>query len=350
MTKEGILTALLLMVLAPSAFSIELINSWPEEGAVLRAPLKSLHLWFDRAPETSTADIQILGSQARPVVRGLHAMGSNDLMGLVDGAMPDGDYKLSWSIGDSEGAVRFSVARGDDYVDDQWELPLDIGIVLYDGAEPLDVFGPLEMWMNAGPNNIRVHLISQEAGPVTLTTTSYPLDIAPTIQAQHSFDAYPDLDVIMVPGGIGTLTEAENPAMLGFLRKVVKEVAVTTSVCTGSGLLASAGLLEGVEATGNKAFFDYLVSLGDAEWRDEARWIESGRFFTSSGVSAGMDMSLAVIARFFGQDIARMIADSTEYVWNEDPALDPFLGNLNTAVPYVDWMRENFEQQQEAGE
>ena len=97
-----------------------------------------------------------------------------------------------------------------------------------------------------------------------------------------------------------------------------------------------------MEATGNKVFFDYITSQGEADWQLEARWVESGRFFTSSGVSAGIDMSLAVIARFFGVDAARMIAASTEYEWNEDPERDPFARFANTATPYVDSMRERF--------
>lgn len=321
---------------------MELVGSYPEQGEVLERPLRSVHLWFDQDPDAE-AEVTLQGRDGALEVRGLHTMGDQDLMALVEGAMPDGNYTLSWKSGTNQGEVEFEVRRPEGLVEDSWEPPLDIGIVLYDGAEPLDVFGPLEMWMNAGPDNIRVHLIAERTGPVALTTTSYPKALAPMVDARYSFDQHPELDVVMVPGGIGTLVEAENPAMMKFLKRVTREVAVATSVCTGSGLLASAGVLEGVQATGNKAFFDYLVSLGDAQWKSEARWVESGRFFTSSGVSAGMDMSLAVIARFFGPDIARMIAASTEYVWNEDPTLDPFISNLNTATPYVDMLKESFE-------
>ncbi|MEL7044364.1 MAG: DJ-1/PfpI family protein [Pseudomonadota bacterium] len=332
------------LMLAPTAtLGQELTKSWPEQGAVLEGPLKSVHLWFDDVPDADAARIGISGATSDLAVRGLHGMGSNDLMGMVEGRMPDGDYVLSWRLPGSEGEIAFQVKRPEDHEEDVWEPPLDIGIVLYDGVEPLDVMGPLEMWMNAGPDNIRVHLIAENAGPVVLTTTSYPPALAPRVNAPWSFDDHPDLDVLMVPGGIGTLVEMDNPAMIDFLKTATQEVAVATSVCTGSGLLAKAGVLKDVGATGNKAFFDYLVAQGDADWQPEARWVESGRFFTSSGVSAGMDMSLAVVARFFGLDIARMIASSTEYVWNEDATLDPFIGNLNTAVPWVDHLKESFD-------
>ena len=187
-----------------------------------------------------------------------------------------------------------------------------------------------------------MHLIAEEKRPIILTTTSYPKHLAPRVEAQYDFDTAPDLDVLMVPGGIGTLVEVDNPAMIDFLKRVVPEVAVATSVCTGSALYAKAGLLKDVAATGNKVFFDYLVSQGPADWQLEARWVESGRFLTSSGVSAGIDMSLAVIARFFGIDVARMVAQSTEYEWNEDPSRDPFVEHANTATPFVDQLRERF--------
>ncbi|MEM9314570.1 MAG: DJ-1/PfpI family protein [Pseudomonadota bacterium] len=343
MTKRFMIIALWTFLAPTATLGTELTKSWPQQGAVLDDRLKSIHLWFDDVPDARAAEIEISGASAELAIRGLHGMGSNDLMGLVEGSMPDGDYVLSWRLPGSEGDIEFQIRRPAGHQTDVWEPPLDIGIVLYDGVEPLDVMGPLEMWMNAGPDNIRVHLIAESAGPVVLTTTSYPPALAPRVDAPWSFDDHPDLDVLMVPGGIGTLVEMDNPAMIDFLKRATQEVAVATSVCTGSGLLAKAGVLQGVGATGNKAFFDYLVSQGEADWQAEARWVESGRFFTSSGVSAGMDMSLAVVARFFGLDIARMIASSTEYVWNEDAALDPFIGNLNTAVPWVDYLRESFE-------
>ncbi|MEM9404261.1 MAG: hypothetical protein AAGA44_17460 [Pseudomonadota bacterium] len=81
---------------------------------------------------------------------------------------------------------------------------------------------------------------------------------------------------------------------------------------------------------------------GPALWQREARWAASGRFLTSSGVSAGIDMSLAVTERFFGLSVARMIAVATEYEWNEDASRDPFVKHANSAVPYVDMLRDSF--------
>jgi transcriptional regulator GlxA family with amidase domain len=96
-------------------------------------------------------------------------------------------------------------------------------------------------------------------------------------------------------------------------------------VCTGAALLACAGLLDGRRATSNKAVFRWVSSLGKGvDWVPEARWVEDGNVFTSSGGSAGIDMTLAVIASLEGRDAAVRIAERMEYEWHEDAAWDPF--------------------------
>ncbi len=337
--------ALCVVVSAPLAIAVEVIESYPASGDTLKRPLRSIHIMFDELPEDTQNAVKITGAKQTYDVAGLHTMGNDDLMALVPNALPDGNYSLTWRVGDNEGAVPFAVKRPPGTVDDTWEPPLDIGIVLYDGAEPLDVFGPLEMWMNLGPNNARVHLIAETKRPIALTTTSYPKALAPRLEAQYSFDDAPELDVLMVPGGVGTLVEVDNPRMIAYLKKASQNVAVATSVCTGSALYAKAGVLKDVRATGNKAFFDYITQQGPADWQAEARWVESGRFVTSSGVSAGIDMSLAVIERFFGRPAARMVAASTEYEWQEDATRDPFIDQMNSAVPWVEFIRKNFEEE-----
>ncbi len=324
------------------------VRSFPEVGAVLERPPRGIHLWFSETVGSADMTLTLEGPEGTALkIVGVHAMGDDDLMGRVEGDMPDGEYHLRWTrVGEDEaassasGQVTFRVQRPEGFEEDLWEAPLDIGVVMYNGTEPLDVFGPLEMWMNAGPELIRVHLIAETKAPIALSTTSYPPAMAPQVIPQYTFENAPDLDVLMVPGGLGTLAEVDNPAIIDFIREQGSKVTVTTSVCTGSALLAKAGLLKEQQATGNKVFFDYLTQQGEAEWVSEARWVESGRFFTSSGVSAGMDMSLAVIARFFGVDSARMIAVSTEYEWNEDPERDPFVKYLNAAMPYIEMLEQ----------
>lgn len=198
---------------------------------------------------------------------------------------------------------------------------LNLGIVLYPGFEVLDVFGPLEMWAYVPEFN--VILIAEEEGPVASAQG------AATI-ATHSFETAPPLDIVMVPGGIGTRTQVHNETFLDYLREVDETTLYTTSVCTGSALLARAGILNGHRATTNKRAF-YLAEEqdGDVDWVVEARWVESGKMFTSSGVSAGTDMALGLIAKTHGIDQARALAESLEYTWHEDADSDPFAQYVN---------------------
>ena len=197
-----------------------------------------------------------------------------------------------------------------------------VGILLYPGFEVLDVFGPVEMWSYVP--DFQLVYIAEKAGPVKSTQ-------GVAVVADHGFDDAPALDILMVPGGIGTIPELENAALLDYIRNVNAGTELTTSVCSGSALLAKAGLLDGLKATSNKRFFSLAAKQSDkVDWVVEARWVEDGKFFTSSGVSAGTDMALAVVARLHGAETARNLASGVEYEWHENPAEDPF-------AQFADW-------------
>ncbi|MEQ1693398.1 MAG: DJ-1/PfpI family protein, partial [Gemmatimonas sp.] len=197
-----------------------------------------------------------------------------------------------------------------------------VGIVLYPGFEVLDVFGPAEMWSYVP--EFRVVYVAQKSGPVKSAQ-------GVSIVADFSFETAPPLDIMMVPGGNGTRTELNNPVFLDYITAQHKRTEVTTSVCTGSALLAKAGILRGHKATSNKAFFSLAVDEDPSvEWIIKARWVEDGKLLTSSGVSAGTDMSLGLIAKLYGVSRARGLARSLEYEWHEDPSVDPF---ALTAMP-----------------
>jgi len=192
-----------------------------------------------------------------------------------------------------------------------------LGAVLYPGFELLDVFGPLEMFGSL-PGAIEIVPVAERRGPVA----SFQ---GPEAVARHGFDDCPHLDLLLVPGGFGTRAEIENPAILEFLRRRVAEAEVAMSVCTGSALFAAAGVLDGRRATTNKMFFQWVADLRpQVEWVKAARWVEDGKLVTSSGVSAGMDMALAVLARLYDRDTSERIAVSAEYDWHRDAAWDPF--------------------------
>lgn len=197
-----------------------------------------------------------------------------------------------------------------------------LGAILFGDFELLDLYGPLEMFGNIGPE-LTIVTIAEHAGPVRSAQ-------GPSTLADSSFADAPALDLILVPGGFGTFEQQENTAMLDFLKATEATAEVVMSVCSGSGILAHAGLLDGRKATSNKLFFGAITGSSTAvDWQKDARWVEDGNIFTSSGVSAGTDMSLGVIAKLYGAERAQRIAVMTEYEWQSDPSVDPF-------VQYID--------------
>jgi transcriptional regulator GlxA family with amidase domain len=192
-----------------------------------------------------------------------------------------------------------------------------VGGLFFDGFELLDIFGPLEMF----------GVLPQHFDVVTLGERSEPIASAqgPRVVVDRTFDDAGALDVLLVPGGIGTRKGVENARLLDFLRETYPRLEVLASICTGAGLLARAGLLDGRRATTNKAVFAWPVSQGPkTTWVPQARWVEDGNVFTASGVAAGIDMALAVIARLVGEDTAKRVAAGTEHDWHRDATWDPF--------------------------
>ena len=192
-----------------------------------------------------------------------------------------------------------------------------LGMLLFPGFELLDVFGPLQM-LQFGPATSPVTLIAERAGPVA---SKY----GPQAVATYGIDDCPKLRCLVVPGGLGTRTEVNNERLVRFIAERASQVEVLASVCTGAALLARAGVLDGRRATTSKWAFAWVKSQGPrVHWVEQARWVEDGAIFTSSGVSAGLDMALALIARLSGDKVAAKIALGTEYEWHRDPSWDPF--------------------------
>ncbi len=187
----------------------------------------------------------------------------------------------------------------------------------FPGFEVLDLFGPIEMlWMpkDAFP----ISIVAERRGEVASAQ-------GVKVVAEYAFSDPEEYDIVLVPGGRGTRTEVSNPVILDWLRRAEPRARYVTSVCTGSALLAKAGLLDGQRATSNKNAFDWVVTQGpNVHWVRKARWIEDGKYFTSSGVSAGMDMALGLIERILGRSTSDQVAKGAEYSWHSDSAQDPF--------------------------
>ena len=186
--------------------------------------------------------------------------------------------------------------------------------LLFDSFESLDLFGPVEI-LGKTPE-AAMHYVSVEGGIVTSAQGA-------RIETEK-LELLPAGGVLIVPGGMGTRPLSKDAGFLASLKKLADSAEYVLSICTGSALLAAAGMLEGRRATSNKFAFDWARSTGEAEWIGKARWIRDGKFYTSSGVSAGIDMALGFVSDRFGRETAEDIARKTEYIWNDDPDNDPF--------------------------
>lgn len=192
-----------------------------------------------------------------------------------------------------------------------------IGIVIFEGFQALDVYGPVELF-GFDKDAFTISLVAERDGPLASVQ-------GPSSLPDQIFASAPQYDLLLVPGGAGARTEVTNKTLLAFIAAQSRHAELTASVCTGATLLAAAGVLKGKAATTNKRAWKWATSYGaDIAWRAHARWVEDGNIFTSSGVSAGMDMTLAIIAKLLGIERAEEGAIYAEYRWNKDPSDDPF--------------------------
>jgi len=180
---------------------------------------------------------------------------------------------------------------------------MQIAIPLYERFTALDAVGPYEV-LSRLPG-AEVIFVAAQRGPVRTDTKMLAMT------ADATFDEVRAPDVLMLPGGFGTRPLLTDEAMLDWVRGAHEASEWTTSVCTGSLLLAAAGLLDGLEATTHWAAAGELEALG-ARYV-ERRVVEQGRIVTGAGVSAGIDMALTLAARIAGDDIAQAIQLYMEY-------------------------------------
>jgi transcriptional regulator GlxA family with amidase domain len=197
--------------------------------------------------------------------------------------------------------------------------PRTIITVLFDRFELLDVIGPLEL-LGSLPDQFRLIL----AGPGTAPVASVQ---GPALVPDTDYASAPPPGIVLVPGGLGSRPLVKDRDFLDWLALWSAPAELITSVCTGAAVLAAAGLLDGYRATSNKWAFGWVREQGpQVDWVPHARWVEDRDRWTSSGVAAGMDMTLALIARLHGHDLAQTLADRVELEWHSDPDWDPFAG------------------------
>jgi transcriptional regulator GlxA family with amidase domain len=186
-----------------------------------------------------------------------------------------------------------------------------IGLLLFDGVEELDAVGPWEVlaaWTQQYPEDgWRISCLSS-GGADVLGAKGLVLG------SHHSLESAPALDVLIHPGGLGARRLFRDPAHLGWIRAQRATVPLMTSVCTGSLVYAAAGLLSGRRATTHWASLNLLSEIDPTVITDvDARFVDDGDLVTSAGVSAGIDMSLHLVARLAGAERARAVRREIQY-------------------------------------
>jgi transcriptional regulator GlxA family with amidase domain len=185
---------------------------------------------------------------------------------------------------------------------------MNFGFLLFPDAEELDLVGPWEIinvWRKIAGGPEQCLTISETGGEVRFAKGM-------RIVADCSFDDCPQLDYLLIPGGQGTRREVSNTKLLEFVRKQAASCKEVLSVCTGSFILQAAGLLEGKRATTHWGSLERLRALPDVTVT-EKRFTRDGHVWTAAGVSAGIDLALALVAEEAGEEVAGEVQLYAEY-------------------------------------
>lgn len=188
-----------------------------------------------------------------------------------------------------------------------------VAIPIFDDVEVLDFCGPFEVFSVASrftdPPAFSVVLVAEKDGPV-MTRGGM------SVNAHHRLAACPRPDLLLVPGGQGTRREMHNPALVEWIGRAAAGAELVLSVCTGALVLAKAGLLDGLEATTHHGAIDLLRQTAPKTTvHADRRFVDNGRVVCSAGIAAGIDMSLHVVGRLLGGEVAGKTAGQMEYPW-----------------------------------
>ncbi len=196
----------------------------------------------------------------------------------------------------------------------------NVGILIFENVEVLDFCGPFEVFSvtrldeekrRDEPSPFNVFLVAQTKDPVV---TTGGMKVLP----DYDLDDCPPLDILVVPGGWGTRKEMNNDRLISWIAECSKNLETLTSVCTGAFLLGRAGLLDGKRATTHWGSLDWMQKRFPAiQIERQKHFVEEGNLITAAGISAGIDMALKVVARYFGEVVARNTAKYMEYPYPE---------------------------------
>jgi transcriptional regulator GlxA family with amidase domain len=194
--------------------------------------------------------------------------------------------------------------------------PRNVAIFIFDEVEVLDFCGPFEVFSvtgrRDGSNPFNVYTVAQERRPVLARNEL-------SINPRYTFADCPPPDILIIPGGFGTRREMNNSAVLDWVKRLSQNTEHLLSVCTGDLILAKAGLLEGLAATTHHGAISLLQEIAPNTKIDVTkRFIDNGKIIVSAGISAGIDMSLYVVAKLLGKAQAWETAKYMEYDWRPE--------------------------------
>jgi transcriptional regulator GlxA family with amidase domain len=192
----------------------------------------------------------------------------------------------------------------------------NVAILVFDEVEVLDFAGPFEVFAVTDE-------LSGRSAFNTFTVAGVPGAIRARnglkVVADHTLESSPAPQLLIVPGGAGTRPLLKMPALLEWIRQCARSAEVVASVCTGALVLGQAGLLDGLSATTHRENFAELRAVAPAaRVVEDARFVDHGRIASSAGISAGLDLSLHLVARLLGDETAQRTADYMEYHWRND--------------------------------
>ena len=192
----------------------------------------------------------------------------------------------------------------------------NVAILVFDEVEVLDFCGPFEVFSVTGRrddlNPFNVYTVAERSGPIIARNNL-------SVNPRYTISECPQPDILVVPGGYGTRKEMHNTALIDWIKGCSEKAELVLSVCTGALLLAKAGLLEGLAATTHHRALELLKEVApNTTIEGSKRFVDNGRIILSAGISAGIDMSLYVVAKLFGEEQALETNQYMEYDWKTE--------------------------------
>ncbi|MDN6883976.1 DJ-1/PfpI family protein [Variovorax sp. CAN2819] len=205
---------------------------------------------------------------------------------------------------------------------------LRVLILAFDGVEALDFAGPFEVFTTA--SRVSQRMRPGSAAPFEVASAAHvaagqPVQARAGLQllANHALAGSPPADVLIVPGGVVDAPMA-SPETLRWIARTAAEAKIVASVCTGAFLLAASGVVTDDAVTTHwEDVAELRERFPSLDVREDVRWVDNGRVVSSAGISAGIDMSLHLVERLAGRELAERTARQMDYAWNRNPASSP---------------------------